>query len=298
MLQFHRISLSDAQWIDPLLLDSGFLGSEYVFSNLFIYRDLYQIDVADFDGCLIVRTSRDGKTSYMFPAGPANAGTITAMLDDAQTRGCGFAMHGIPKQKADLLEQWFPGKFIITELRDNFDYIYDSQSLITLSGKKLHSKRNFVNRFKQEHDASAWRFEPIDKGNIDECWDMNVQWCVQSGCGQDPGKRDEFCAVRACFANYDALKLTGGLLRLDGRVIAFTFGRQHSRDMFIVHVEKAFADIEGAYPMINQQFVSHACTEYKYVNREDDVGQPGLRKAKLSYKPAILFEKYHAAQND
>ena len=93
------------------------------------------------------------------------------------------------------------------------------------------------------------------------------------------------------FALYKELGLKGGVLKADGKIVAFTVGEPVSDDTFVVHIEKAFADIDGAYPMINQQFVQHECMEYEYVNREEDTGAEGLRKAKLSYRPAFLEEK-------
>lgn len=103
---------------------------------------------------------------------------------------------------------------------------------------------------------------------------------------------EELCAVRNCFENFLALGLRGGLLRVDGRVVAYTMGLPLNSDTFIVHIEKAFSDVAGAYPMINREFAAHNCADFKYVNREDDVGDEGLRRAKLSYKPAILLEKF------
>ena len=103
---------------------------------------------------------------------------------------------------------------------------------------------------------------------------------------------EELCAVRNCFENFSALGLRGGLLRVDGRVVAYTMGLPLNSDTFIVHIEKAFSDVAGAYPMINREFAAHNCAAFKYVNREDDVGDEGLRRAKLSYKPAILLEKF------
>lgn len=292
MLQFKRIRLSDAQWIEPLLSESGFRGSEYVFSNLYIYREIYQIDVAAHNGFVLVRTCKDDRTSYLFPAGGAVAHAPVELLEaDARERGVPFAMHSVPRQGVEMLETCFPDSYVCTQARDSFDYIYEAQRLITLSGKKMHAKRNFINRFQAAHQ-DKWQFEPLSRENLDACWEMNLRWCAQSGCGEDPGKREEFCAVRNCFYDFEALKLQGGLLRLDGEVVAYSMGRPLCNDTFIIHVEKAFADIDGAYPMINQQFASYACARYQYINREDDVGQPGLRQAKLSYKPDLLLEKF------
>ena len=137
-----------------------------------------------------------------------------------------------------------------------------------------------------------WQFEQITDANLDECWAMNEQWCAEVGCEDSESLTEESCAVRNCFNNFHSLGLRGGLLRVEGRVVAYTMGRPLSSDTFIVHIEKAFAEVAGAYPMINQQFVTHCCEGFRYINREDDVGDEGLRRAKTSYKPDILLEKY------
>ena len=125
---------------------------------------------------------------------------------------------------------------------------------------------------------------------------MNLKWCALYGCSDDEGLKKERCAVENAFAHFEAEGLLGGLLREEtgGPVIAYTMGRPLNSDTFIVHIEKAFHDIQGAYPLINQQFVEHNCQGFTYVNREDDTGAEGLRKAKLSYRPAILLDKYYA----
>lgn len=293
MLDFKRIALSDREWIEPLLMESGFQGSEYTFSNNYIYRKIYQIDVARMDGYYLVRSNKDARyRSYLYPAGSGDVKpVIEALIEDAREQGDVFRMHGVTKASAAQLEALFPDRFVIEEVRDNFDYIYESERLITLAGKKLHSKRNFINRFKQENENN-WTYEAITPANLDECWDMNTRWCEKYGCDDTESLAEEACAVRNCFNNFDALGLSGGFLRVGNEIVAFTMGRPINHDTFIVHIEKAFSDVAGAYPMINQQFVSHAAAGYRYINREDDVGDEGLRKAKLSYKPDILLEKY------
>jgi len=293
MLEFQPITLSDQEWIAPLLAMSNRRGSEYTFSNNYVYRTIYQIEVARMENYYLVRSRKDGEPPfYLFPAGSGDlAPVIRAMQLDAQERGFPLLISGAVKEDVAQLETLLPGVFSFEEARDNFDYLYESESLITLAGKKLHSKRNFINRFKAEQEGN-WRYEPIDARNIGDAWRMNVEWCAEMGCGEDPSLLEESCAVRNCFETFDALGLRGGLLRVGDRAVAFSMGRPLSSDTFIVHIEKAFASVAGAYPMINQQFAAHNCAEYRYVNREDDVGDEGLRKAKLSYRPAILLEKY------
>lgn len=297
MIEFKRIELSDKIWIDPLLRASGFRGSEYTFTNNYNYRKIYNIEVAQMDGFYLLRAGKTpSENSYFYPSGSGDVKpVIEALAADAAARGSVFHMTGVPKEGVAVLDTLFPGRFVSEETRDNFDYLYESESLITLAGKKLHSKRNFINRFEAEH-AGAWSYEPITAENLDECWAMNVAWCAEAGCGEDPSLMEEACAVRNCFNNFAAEGLVGGALRVDGKLVAYTMGCPLSADTFITHIEKAFSSVTGAYPMINRSFAAHACADYQYINREDDVGDEGLRKAKLSYRPAILLEKYDVIQ--
>ena len=127
--------------------------------------------------------------------------------------------------------------------------------------------------------------------NLEECFQMALKWRNENGCDEDHDKNAEMCVTLNSLRLFKELELTGGILRIDGEIVAFTMGEPISEDTFVVHIEKAFADIQGAYPMINQQFVEHECAAYKYINREEDTGAEGLRKAKLSYRPAFLVEK-------
>ena len=158
-----------------------------------------------------------------------------------------------------------------------------------LAGKKLHSKRNHVNRFKEMNPG--WTYESMSEDNLEDCFQMALKWHQENGCENDCGKMAEMCVTLNSLRLFKELELVGGVLRIDGEVVAFTVGEAVTNDTFVVHIEKAFADIQGAYPMINQQFVLNECENYQYINREDDTGAEGLRKAKLSYRPVFLVEK-------
>ena len=127
--------------------------------------------------------------------------------------------------------------------------------------------------------------------NMEECFQMALKWRTQNGCEDDVEKNAEMCVALNALRLYKELEQVGGVLRVAGEVVAFTIGEPLCKDTFVVHIEKAFAEVDGAYPMINQQFVQHECTDFLYVNREDDAGSEGLRKAKLSYRPAFMEEK-------
>ena len=175
--------------------------------------------------------------------------------------------------------------------------VYSVESLATLAGGKLQPKRNHINRFLTEHDD--WRCEPISAENIDECRTMCEEWYAEHAeMGVDLSHfAGERFAISFAFDNYDAIGFEGLALRADGHIIAFTMGTFFSADTYDVNFEKAFSSIQGAYALINREFSRHiheTHPDVRFLNREDDMGLPGLRKAKLSYQPAVILEKYTA----
>jgi hypothetical protein len=127
--------------------------------------------------------------------------------------------------------------------------------------------------------------------NRDACFDMALEWRRENECETNSEKRAEICVTLNSLRLFEELGLKGGVLKIDEKVAAFTVGEEVAPDTFVVHIEKAYAEIQGAYPMINQQFVQHECETYQYINREEDTGSEGLRKAKLSYRPVFMVEK-------
>lgn len=180
-------------------------------------------------------------------------------------------------------------KFAIEYNRDLADYVYETEKLASLAGKKLHAKRNHINKFKNLYPD--WSYETLTDDNVEDCFQMALKWRNKNGCEDDPEKNAEMCVTLNSLRLYKELGLRGGVLKAGGQIVAFTVGEPVSDDTFVVHIEKAFAEVDGAYPMINQQFVQHECMEYEYVNREEDTGAEGLRRAKLSYRPVFLEEK-------
>jgi hypothetical protein len=292
MLEFHPATVADRDWVADRMRCAGVRGSDYTFANLLNWADVYQIVIAKMDDFLIIRSGR-GPFGYLFPAGEGDLrSVIDAIHEDSLRQGHDMLLYNLPREAVDTLESLYPGRFTFKGERNNFDYIYTRESLMTLAGKKLHGKRNHIARFKENNPD--WTYEPLTKENLSEAWEMNTEWCNQNDCSLDESLRKEACAVRNAFRYFEEERLVGGLLRVGGRVIAYTMGSPVTDDTFVVHIEKAFSDIQGAYPMINQQFVTNALEGYTYVNREDDVGDLGLRKAKLSYHPVMMYERFEA----
>lgn len=296
MISFREPQLSDKPQADQILRNQAERTCDYSFGNIYIWRHFYQTTIAFQNGFLLIHSTFRGRPCYIYPAGGDDKRrAVRLLLDDAKERGEKFLFSGVTPGMKDELEALFPGKFVFTPVRDYYDYIYRAADLIALPGRKYHGKRNHIVRFQRLGD---WRYEPVDETNLAECDAMNDEWCQKNGGCVEEGKRAEFCAIKQTFRHYAELGFKGGLLRLDGRVVAFSIGEQLNADTFVTHFEKAFDDIEGAYPAVNREFADHFCSHYEYVNREEDLGLEGLRRAKLSYQPAILLEKSLAELNE
>lgn len=297
-MNFKNIELSDRSWMQKRLAEGNLRGSEYCFSNSYNWRSVYGVQVGEACGMLVIKCTTPS-VSYSYPVGSGSlAGAVEEIVTDAQQSGLPLRINCIPTQGKEQLEQLFPSVFTFTFDRDSCDYLYERESLVTLAGKKLQSKRNHINKFKE--NFPQWQYEAMTTQNLPDCMAMNDKWCRQYGCKEDAGLLQESCAVKSAFENFAALGLLGGLLRCQpgGEVVAYTMGTPLCSDTFIVHIEKAYHEIQGAYPMINREFIAHSGGQYTYINREDDTGAEGLRKAKLSYRPAILLEKYHATYKE
>jgi hypothetical protein len=197
----------------------------------------------------------------------------------------------------DEIEAEMPDIFDYKFNRSVSDYIYSSEKLVNLTGKKLQSKRNHINRFKRENE---WEYGSLS-GNpslIKECKEMLDQWMEINMADKDPSLVYDDVATTLMLDNFEYLGLKGGVIRVRGKIVAFTIGEPLTRDTFVVHVEKAYTSIHGAYSIINQQFAEHETTGFTYINREEDMGFENLRNAKLSYQPDILLEKYNARLKD
>lgn len=286
---WKSIELSDKEIIQSYYRQEKSRNCEFTFANNYLWAPHYEIRYAIIDDMLVFLSDEE-TFSVSFPLGQGNAKeTIELLLSYFEEKGRPFKMHLVSPEQFARLEKWFPGKFQIAYNRDAADYVYESEKLITLSGKKLHGKRNHINKFKELYPD--WSYEPITKENTAECIEMAQNWRAQNGCDENEEKSAEFCVTLNALKMREELGLRGGLLRADGRVVAFTLGEPGGEDIFVVHIEKAYPDVQGAYPMINQQFVEHECAAYRYINREEDTGAEGLRKAKLSYYPVMMLEK-------
>lgn len=286
-LDFRKIELSDKTWIKELLVKSDFRGSEFCFGNNVIWADRLHSKIGRYKDFYL--QFNDEFNHFAFPAGEGDLGEVVqVMMDYAKEHGFPFVMHLSHEENRKKMEDLMPGQLDFEERRDYYDYIYLAESLITLKGKKLHSKRNFINRFIQKE----WSVEPITEENIASCMEFNDFWCRQNDCGEDESKKAEMCAAKKALKYFKELDFMGCILKQEEKIVAYSIGERINSDTVIAHIEKADAEVPGAYPMINREFATMFASDVTYVNREEDMGVEGLRKAKLSYQPVMFTERY------
>lgn len=292
MITFKDVTLEDRELITRYTLDSPRRNCDLSFSNLCSWRFLYNTKFAVIDGFLLLKFWADGELVYMMPIGTGDLKkALEALMADARREGQPFCLLGICEGMCSELEAIMPGRFRFTADRDYADYLYLRSDLATLAGKKLQAKRNHVNKFRRTYH---YEYTSITPDRIAECLELEARWCRANHCDQHEGTGNERRALVYALHHFEELGLTGGILHVDGRIAAFTFGMPINRDTFGIHVEKADTEIDGAYAMINYEFANHISEQYLYINREEDLGIEGLRRAKLSYQPAVILEKYMA----
>ncbi len=295
MLFFKSLSIEDKDAVDAIAAAENSRSADFVFGNMFLWDGRYHQSICIHDGRLFVQAEGEHLPIFPFPIGSGDLVTaINALREYTAQQGYSLVMRGVELHHKALLEELFPGKFSFIHDRDYDDYIYLAEKLASLSGKKLHGKRNHINRF--EATYPTWHFEPLKRGHFPLCMALLDEWTEEVSEGEHL-VNDEREAIELAFNHYERLGLTGGALFIDERLVAFTVGEQISSDTFNVHFEKAAGDIDGAYPMINREFVRHVLARLPhivYINREDDMGLDNIRRSKLSYRPEIILEKYSA----
>lgn len=291
MIAFRDITIQDKDTITAYTMNSCRRNCDLSFSNLCSWRFLYHTKFAIINNFLVFKFWASDELAYMMPVGEGNLEEVlNELIEDARQEGEPFCMLGVCSCMREDLEAIMPGQFGFTVDRDYADYIYLRSDLAGLRGKKYQPKRNHINKFKASY--SAYEYKPLTPELISECLRLEAQWCRANNCAENEALVAERKFMTRVLEHMADLDLLGGVLYVDERIVAFTFGAPINQETFDVCVEKADVDIEGAYPMINCEFANHIPESFIYVNREEDLGLEGLRKAKLSYQPETILEKY------
>ncbi len=306
--QWGRLSRSQQEYtmiefqkLDPALretyyayLKNGGRKCEYSFANLCMWG---RQRAAFVEGYLVLFSQFDRKAVYPFPLGQGELlPVLDAIIDDARQRGIPCCITGMDADQCVLLEKYYPGKFRFYQERDTFDYVYDIDDLADLKGRKFQKKRNHLNKFRQNYPD--WRTEPVTKANLPQVRELTARWFAEKKISDPDGDLHlERIALDRALSDPEKYGLEGQTLYVNGEMVAYNLGSRLSEDTFDVHFEKALGAVDGAYPAINQAFAAWIRDKYpqvRYLNREDDMGIEGLRKAKLSYNPVFLTEKHWA----
>lgn len=300
MIDFHTPDIADRCWAEERLAGNSIRACEYNFTTLLVWAAGYQITIADVEGFLTVRLRGEGGFGYLWPAGNGDLSRILTLLEaDAAERGEPFRLLCLLEHEMARLNELRPGQFAFTPHRNSFDYLYEVDKLADLGGRKLHAKRNHCKHFEEENPS--WSYSPMTAADLTECMELNDRWDaagrVREGEEEAEDIFNEKKGILLAFRHFDELGLEGGVLRVDGKVVAFTMANRLTADTFDVHFEKAFGEMQGDYAVINREFarqIRRRHPEVKYLNREDDMGLEGLRRAKESYYPDLMAEKHSA----
>ena len=294
MIDFQKFDLSKRDLYNQYLMNCGERGCEYSFANL----NLWGRQRAAFsDGYLVLFSQFERRSVYPFPVGKGDIKPVLdAVIQDARERGLLCRFSGLVAADCVTLEELYPGQFRFHPDRDSCDYIYAIEDLAELKGRKFQKKRNHVNRFHQTHPDC--RAIPINMENRAAAEEMTAGW-YESRLAADPNTDFDLerRAIKRAFARMEELGLEGMVLQEGDQILAMTMGSPLSDTTFDIHFEKAREDVDGAYAAINQAFAAYLHEKYPrlcWLNREDDMGLPGLRKAKLSYCPDHMVVKFWA----
>jgi len=292
-LNFNPLRLEDKPLFDQAFRRRYYENSWFTFTNLLVWRNNYATSWAMQDESLYVRLQANGLIYFLPPfTAPEKSFSqaVELAVQESRSRGEAFLMKGLSPAMCNELQEVNQDRFVMEPQRDYFDYLYKAEDLRTLAGRKYHSKRNFVNRFRAEH--SDWQYEALRADLIEDCMQVAAAWCKGRDCNASAVLGSEYQAIEEALQHFDLLGLRGGLIRLAGKPVAFSFGEELNADTVVIHMEKADPAIQGLYAMINQECCRQAWGDVEFVNREEDMGEEGLRKAKDSYYPTRLVEKY------
>ena len=288
MLEFRDIDISDKDKINKALRYSDFRGCEYSFANNMAWKRLGDSKIAFYRDFYLCTAFMGGQPRFVLPSGCGDyREVIGEMKKFSENMGYPLIISNVTNEGLAMLGELFPDGFTSSPDRDGWDYIYRSSDLITLSGRKYHGKRNHVSAFVKSGAA----FSPMTEKDFDDCITFGTVTYNNKAQLSDHSMIAEQYAINTYFNYFSELDLKGGVVRMDGKVIAFTIGERLNTDTFCVHIEKADTHYNGIYAGINNCFAKAAAADYKYINREEDMGIEGLRRSKLSYHPAFLLEK-------
>ena len=290
-IDFRPITWRDRALYEEYFPDGVTRGCEFSFANVYLWG---RQNLAILDGHLVLFSHFDRRSVYPYPVGTGDKrAVLDAIIADSQARGISCRLTGLSAQARQTVEQLYPDRFSFYCDEGTFDYVYDINDLADLPGKKYHAKRNHIARFYEAcPDAVA---EPLDASNREAACAMALEWFARRETENPQGDYHlEKEAMEKAFRHFEDIDMVGLVLRRGEEILAITMGNRFGEDTVDVNFEKARTDIPGAYTAINQAFARYLREKYpevRYLDREEDMGIEGLRRAKRSYYPHHRIEK-------
>ena len=294
-MNFREITPADFDIVSPIFQNCGMENWEHCFPTVLVWSYRYDIKIAIEESTVFLRFTEENCNHYIYPAGKLDEKkSIEMILADAKEQGKKAFIYGMNEDKMNFLKENFPGIFEIKEDRDDEDYIYLSEDLINLTGKKYQKKRNHISRFKR--DYPNYKYISMSGENLYRAKEFEKRWSLEYAEEDNPDLAAEAKGIARLLDNFEKMNLMGAMIEVDGKIAAMSIAAKISDDMVDVIVEKARHSTDSAYAMINREFAADKFADYKYINREDDMGLEGLRKAKMSYFPYEIQKKYTACE--
>ena len=289
MLKFNNLTWKDKNFFDQYYKAAPVHYAEYTFSTLWAWQHSYPIEFALSENNLLWFTSGGPLPGFFGPMG--NWNEIKDWDKELSNFKTGDVIYDVPEAVKNILNERSDLRF--TEDRDQHEYVYSVKDLIALKGKNFAHKRNRVRAFL---DGYEWDYCEITKNDFDEVMDFQERWRVHrdTTLTEDEARSlyDEDLAIKNCLEKWDDFNFSGGILKVDEKVIAYTIAEELDEKNIDIHFEKAFGEYAGSYQAINYMFLKNQASKYEFANREEDMGEPGLREAKLSYNPAMMLKKF------
>lgn len=286
--EFFDISLDYQREFDRFFLKYKPEISEYTFTNLYVWRRARPIKFSLLDDQLCILAQKGENNFYFMP--PIGEGdickTVKLLFDYAEKNNFDPSLKRVPESMANgLVNCGFNSELD----RDNSDYIYLVDDLASLSGRRFDGKRNRIKKCISENNPEYY---PMTADIVELCLELQTTWCNIRQCKLDSGLAEEDIAIKEIFSLMDILPVFGGVIFINGKIEAFTIAERLNDATAVIHFEKANPEIDGLYQLINYWFCQNALKDYTYVNREQDLGIEGLRRAKQSYYPYKILDKY------
>lgn len=293
MMNYKEIEISDFNEIDEILKKYNIEDCDHCFSAIYIWSFRHRVEFSIYEGTLFLRMKDEDTYWYLSPVGEMPfEDAVKIIFEQGKNDNVNVTIFAIDKAQKNAVKKSFGETINIVDDRDGADYIYKTEDLSFLQGKNYQKKRNHCSRFERENPD--YTFNLITKENVERIKQFEIDWCNKNNSDRMDDLISEQKGILSLLDNMDKIDVFGAFIENKNGIVAFTLACPINDRMVDIIVEKAYHDVNGAYAIINRDFAKNCLQNYEFINREDDLGYENLRKAKMSYYPYEIKEKYFA----